>query len=193
MPYQTGGTASDSARARDTASSRLSTARRAPDGTAHFVSAMRSREPMISRCASPTLVSTPTSGRAAATSTSRSRYLRAPISTIATRSSPSSKPHRNFATPTSLFSFSGVAVTATPAPRKSASKNCFVVVLPVLPVTATTVPRTRVRARPPSWRYACSVSGTTRTAWRLDAAPAVSAWRSSTIAHTAPRAKACST
>ncbi len=152
MPYHIGRAASPPAFARDASSARLSTARRAPAGSAHFVSAIRSGEPMISRCASPTLVSTPTSGLAAATSTSRSRYLRAPISTIATRSSPSSNPQRNLATPTSLFSFSGVATAGTPAARKRPSRKPLVVVLPVEPVMPTTGPRSRARARPPRSR-----------------------------------------
>ena len=46
------------ARSRDARSARLSTARAPLANRPHFVSASRSREPMISRCASPTFVST---------------------------------------------------------------------------------------------------------------------------------------
>ncbi len=102
-----------------------------------FSAAIASRDPMVSRWATPTLVITAMSGRATAASAAISPGLLMPISQTP-NSCRSSAESTVSGRPMWLFKFPRVAVTANSTPSTAVNRS-FVEVLPELPVMPITV------------------------------------------------------
>ena len=106
------------ARAIETSSPALRTADAPREKSAHFVSAKRSRDPMISTCASPMLVRIPTCGAGDIDQDRDVAVARAPISTIATSCASFDALSSSLLTPISLFSLPGACEHAVPVARR---------------------------------------------------------------------------
>src|SRR5829696_6314591 len=120
--------------------------------------AIASRDPNIPRWDSPTLTTTPTDGRARRARAAMWPGPRAPISTTTARV-PGSIRVRVRGRPTSLLNDAWLATVATVVARAAASRS-LVVVLPLDPVTATTVAAERPRTAVPRAARAASGSAT---------------------------------
>jgi hypothetical protein len=170
---------------------------------AAFAAAMFSLEPNRPIWAKPTFVITPTSGHAILESAAISPGARMAISTTATWCSGASSISVK-GTPISLFILPDVAITLNPADSTDAIMS-FVVVLPALPVTPTTLARMHLLCRPArdprarrtsstntspnSARSCCSQSGTLKTTAPLHPLAAASSTKSCPSTRSPGRAK----